>query len=165
MGNLYSGIHYLHPKSWNWVYAQPQYKYWFRIGQHVPLEWMIDQNQYLESENSHLHSGVQNLSMHQNSRLTWYLDKWVNRGPLLLQGGILLVWDQKEGWHFFLSYCTNKASFYDYLWGLFKASPIFFGVRGFSGIITSRFETTGLTLSNMEQFDFNICPLVALLFA
>ena len=50
----------------------------------------------------------------------------------------------------FLSYCTDKASFQNCLWGNFKTSPILFYMGGFFGIITSRCEATGLTWSNME---------------
>ena len=51
---------------------------------------------------------------------------------------------------FILSYCTNKASFHNYIWWHFKFLPMLFGVECFFGGITSRCETTGLTWSNME---------------
>ena len=45
----------------------------------------------------------------------------------------------------FLSYFSNKAYFQNVIWGPFRASQMFFGIK------TSRFETTGLTWSNMER--------------
>ena len=39
----------------------------------------------------------------------------------------------------------------EFLWRTLKPSPIFFGVEGFFGRRSSKWETTGLTWSNMEQ--------------
>ena len=40
---------------------------------------------------------------------------------------------QKKTNIFILNYCTNKASFHNWLWGTFKPSLIIFGVGGFFG--------------------------------
>ena len=51
----------------------------------------------------------------------------------------------------FLSYWKNRASLQNFLWGPFKLSSILFYFGGFFGRRTSRYETTGLTWSNMDQ--------------
>ena len=58
---------------------------------------------------------------------------------------------QKKSDIFVLSYCKNKSSFHNCLWGPFKPSQIIFGVEGLFGRQTSRCETTGLTWSNLDQ--------------
>ena len=74
----------------------------------------------------------------------------MNWGLLFLQGGIWLRWDPKKSDILFLSYCTNKASFHNYLWWSFKPSQMFFGVRCFFGRQTWRCETTCLSISNLD---------------
>ena len=51
----------------------------------------------------------------------------------------------------FFSYWKNKSSFHNFLCGNFKPSPMLFGVVGFFGRRTSRCETTGRNLSNLER--------------
>ena len=45
----------------------------FWIIEHVPLDCMTDQNQYLEYENLYLYIGTENNSMLQNNHLPLYL--------------------------------------------------------------------------------------------
>ena len=51
----------------------------------------------------------------------------------------------------FLSYFTNEASSQICLWGHLIASPMLFGVVGFSGRLTSICETKGTTWANLDQ--------------
>ena len=39
------------------------------MSQYVPLDFIIDQNQYIGYDNSHLQSGVQQISINHNSHL------------------------------------------------------------------------------------------------
>ena len=74
-------------------------------------------------------------------------------------------WDgSRKKADFFFSYCTNKSSFHNYLWWTFKPSQILFGVGGFSAIWNSRYETTGLTWSNMERISSRYVLWYLLLF-
>ena len=68
------------------------------------------------------------------------------RNTFFHQGGFFFDMGAQTGLTFlFLSYRTNKDYFQSCLWGPFRASPIFFGVRGFPWRLTSRCETTGMT--------------------
>ena len=74
---------------------------WLWRSQHVPMYCRTDQNQYIESDKYHFQSGVQQISMHHNSCLTWKLEQWVNGKVLFPQGGIWLGWEPKYVWNFY----------------------------------------------------------------
>ena len=84
------------------------------------LDCRTDQNQYLESENSHLHSGLR--------QSPWIISVARNYVPL---GRDFINIVSKRSLDFFFPYCTNRDSFQNFLCGPFRASPMFCRVRSF----------------------------------
>ena len=82
-------------------------------------------------------------------RIAVLLNTWCNEwvGDLYSTRDIFDQYRSGKKVNIFLSYCKNKASFPYCFWGTLRASPMFLGVRWFSGRRTSRCETTDLTWS------------------
>ena len=79
------------------------------------------------------------------------LYKWVNRGQLFHQGGILLVWYPKEGWYFFLVIFHKERLFPDLFMRTFNSFTNVIWGYGLSVRLTSICKTTDMTWSNLDQ--------------